>query len=381
MKKYLKYLVIAGLVGLGAIFFYLSAASWGRMIFEKDQIKFYLQQPISGNEAVEAVEHSREQEESQGEDNERITDFCIWGQQEQSILTNENLSRNILANVILMCGNPELLFEDCRVPGRDDLLGCLIDEESAWQLFGSSDVVGKEITYDGKKYIIRKVIPGAEKTAAFQVSRQQEVRQGAEKENSLGALPSTKCQLDRITVRINKGWTIHALQEALTYQYGFNVELLDMELLRGLAGSCVLLFPITVCILFWVYLYHQYKKQEKFIGKTVIAGLVLILMVMVWFFLKDWVQIPDDYIPTKWSQFSFWTALWEQKLEQGRLLLKMPKSVLDYDWIHDFSKTIICGLFGELLLIAGGIFLHLILKQEKKRDNLFVNMIKRNAAS
>lgn len=368
MKKYLKYLVIAGLLGLGGIFFYLSAASWGSMILEKDQVSFSLEQPISGNEAVSVIERSQEQEELKEEDNERITDFCIWGQKERAILTNENLSRSILANVILMCGNPELLFQDCRVPGRDDLLGCLIDEESAWQLFGSSNVVDKEITYNGKKYTIRKVIPGAERIAAFQVSRQPRNKNEGGNENSLESLEADECQLDRLAVSPPKGWTAQALQEAWMNQYGFAVELLDMELLRGLAGGCVLLFPITVCILFGVYLYHQYRKQETMTGKAVSAVLAVILAGMAWFFLKNWVQIPDDYIPTKWSQFSFWTTLWEQKLEKGKLLLKMPKSVLDYDWFNHFSKTIVCGLFGELLLAAGGVFLHLMLKHKQKQE-------------
>ncbi len=382
MKKYLKYLAAAGMLGLAGIFFYLSAASWGSMILEKNQIKFYLEQPISGSEAVKIVESSQKREESKEDDNEQITDFCIWGQREGAILSNDNLSRDILANVIMMCGNPELLFEDCRVPGREDLEGCLIDQESAWQLFGSSNVVGKEITYNGKNYTIRKVIPGTEKIAAFQISRQAKSKNEGEQADRFAPLETDECQLDRLTVNSPRDWTIQALQEAWSNQYGFFVELLDMELLRGLAGGCVLLFPITVCLMFLCYLCHQYRNQEKMTGKITIAGLILILVGMAWFFLKNWVQIPDDYIPTKWSQFYFWTALWEQKLEQGRLLLKMPKSVLDYGWIRHFSKTIICGLFGELLLIAGGIFQHLILKHKQKRDYSLINMIKRkNAAS
>ena len=323
----------------------------------------------------------QEREESKEEDNEQITDFCIWGQRERAVLSNDNLSRNILANVIMMCGNPELLFEDCRVPGREDLQGCLIDQESAWQLFGSSNVVGKEITYNGKNYTIRKVIPGTEKIAAFQISRQEKSKNEGEQADHFEPLETDECQLNRLTVHPPRDWTIQALQEAWSNQYGFVVELLDMELLRGLAGGCVLLVPITVCLMFLLYLCHQYRSQEKMLGKITVAGLVLILAGMAWFFLKKWVQIPDDYIPTKWSQFYFWTALWEQKLEQGRLLLKMPKSVLDYSWIRHFSKTIICGLFGELLLIAGGIFLRLILKHKQKRDDSLINRIKRNAAS
>ena len=381
MKKYLKYLAAAGMLGLAGIFFYLSAASWGSMILEKNQVRFYLEQPISGSEAVKIVESSQEREESKEEDNEQITDFCIWGQRERAVLSNDNLSRNILANVIMMCGNPELLFEDCRVPGREDLQGCLIDQESAWQLFGSSNVVGKEITYNGKNYTIRKVIPGTEKIAAFQISRQKKSKNEGEQADHFEPLETDECQLNRLTVHPPRDWTIQALQEAWSNQYGFVVELLDMELLRGLAGGCVLLVPITVCLMFLLYLCHQYRSQEKMLGKITVAGLVLILAGMAWFFLKKWVQIPDDYIPTKWSQFYFWTALWEQKLEQGRLLLKMPKSVLDYSWIRHFSKTIICGLFGELLLIAGGIFLRLILKHKQKRDDSLINRIKRNAAS
>lgn len=209
-------------VGTGRNLFLFVSGILGQHDFGENQIKFYLEQPISGSEAVKIVESSQKREESKEDDNEQITDFCIWGQREGAILSNDNLSRDILANVIMMCGNPELLFEDCRVPGREDLEGCLIDQESAWQLFGSSNVVGKEITYNGKNYTIRKVIPGTEKIAAFQISRRAKSKNEGEQADRFAPLETDECQLDRLTVNSPRDWTIQALQEAWSNQYGFS---------------------------------------------------------------------------------------------------------------------------------------------------------------
>lgn len=60
-------------------------------------------------------------------------------------------------------------------------------------------------------------------------------------------------------------------------------------------------------------------------GKITIAGLILILVGMAWFFLKNWVQIPDDYIPTKWSQFYFLDCVVGTEVGTGQTIAKDAK--------------------------------------------------------
>ncbi|MCI8484199.1 MAG: hypothetical protein HFH41_07650 [Lachnospiraceae bacterium] len=353
-----KYLFITSLLGFGILLFYISAAAWGSMVWMSSTVMFYLEQPISAKEALSAMEWNQKIREKgqEGEETELLLDFCIWGQEENVTIENKSLSASTQADVISLCGNPELLFENCGLPVKEDAKGCVIDEKTAWDLFGSSQVAGKEIFCEGKSYIVRKVISGKEKIIAFQArqdkkeSQKKDAESGQEVPEQLEKLP-----FNRITLRKLENQSIYDLQSAWNNQYGLPAAILDTELLRGISGTCLLLLPFSLCIFFWVYLYHQYKIQDKWQGKAGAAGAAAILLILFLIFWKRWVQIPDDYIPTKWSNFSFWTNLWETKTEAVRLLIQIPKTNLDSVWIRSFFQTVACSFLAEVFLITGGL--------------------------
>ena len=51
---------------------------------------------------------------------------------------------------------------------EDDIKGCLIDEETAYKLFGSNDVIGNTIIYDNREFIIRGIHRAMEDTIIMQ---------------------------------------------------------------------------------------------------------------------------------------------------------------------------------------------------------------------
>lgn len=58
------------------------------------------------------------------------------------------------------------------------------------------------------------------------------------------------------------------------------------------------------------------------------AAAALVLLVLAVLFIRQWVQIPYDYIPEKWSDFTFWTELWKEKTDSMEYLMKIEKSIL-----------------------------------------------------
>ncbi len=355
MKKYGKYLITAGIAGMALCLFYLSAAAWGGMIWSKDQVMLYLEQPVSSMEAEDVSKKNQEflQQIKRGKEVQVLPEFCIWGQKEHVKLTNENLSRTILANAIFLCGSPELLFADCWVPVREDLQGCVLDEEAAFELFGSLEVVGKKVSFEGDTYIIRDIISGKGKIIAFQVGARRTGNADTMSNNGQRQ-PSgqeTECVLSRITMRKPEGQSTSELQAAWMNQFGLSATILDMELLRGIGGGCVLLVPVTICVFFWVSLFFQYRKQDKLPGNAVFVILGLCLAILICFLLERWIRIPEDYIPTQWSEFSFWTDLWDRKIKMLKLLLQIPKTSLDHGWISNFFQMLGCGFFAEFILI------------------------------
>lgn len=366
MKRYGKrigrYLIIAAFIGMGMVLLWMSAAAWGSMVLEKDNLRFCLEQPVTISEALAAARQNQDVKEKYqlGEtETAKPLDFCIWGQKEDMVLSNEALSRRVQVHGIFLCGNPKLLFSDSRVPVLEDKNGCLIDEETAWELFGSSQVAGKEISCEGKTYIIRNVVTGREKIIAFQVDGETGEKKSEEtgQTEDLGGNFEQEEKLDRITVQRPEDVSVNDLELIWNSQYGLDVQLLDLELLRGIGGACLLLAPVTVCVFFGVYLYQQYRKQEAFPGKAAAAGAGLLLAVLLLLFLKSQVRIPDEYIPTRWSEFSFWTDLWKQKTAGMKLLLQISKAEPDTEWMSSFMRTLLCGILAELFFAAGGILL------------------------
>ena len=354
IKKYGKYLFLAGIGGLGFLLFYLATVAWCSMLWARDSALFYLEEPISVEEALKISEQNQKIAElwRQGVSEQGVPlNFCIWGQKENITVSNEELSRAASTDVIFLYGNPELLFEESRIPVQEDDQGCLISEEAAWELFGSSQVIGKEVLCQGKSYIIRNVIPAKEKILAFQagslIQRSQELSaEGEEK-------PSVDSVFQRITVQKTEGSSLRDLQMIWVSQYGLNPQALDTELLRGISGILLLAIPITVCIFFWIFLYCQYKAQETLQQKAVMAGLSLVLAALLIFFLGKWVRIPDEYIPTLWSDFSFWSQLWKDKLEGVRLLIRIPKGIPDSKWMDGFWRAAGYSLLAEAVAVLG----------------------------
>ena len=169
MGKYAKHLAAVGFLVLAMVLLYLSAAAWGSLALGK--VMFHLESPISISEGVEVMDRAEEDSEDAEEGRQLLPAFCIWGQKEGIAVENKNLSRTSTADAILLCGEPGLVFEGCQLPIWGDGQGCIISEDTAWELFGSSQVVGKEVSCRGTSYVVRQVLPIQGNMIAFQLGQ------------------------------------------------------------------------------------------------------------------------------------------------------------------------------------------------------------------
>ena len=342
-KKYASCLLFAV---LSVTFFYLSAMFWGELSRSKERLMCTLSEPVSENQASLLMEQYLEQlqEDLQADGKKQPLEFCIWGQKEEVSLTNENLSRSVPADVIIFCGSLELLFEACRTPSWDDQQGCLLDEEAAWMLFGSVAAEGKEIILEEQRYTVRKVISGKNGIAVIP-ARSSKIQNGMPKKAENGQEEGIEEKiLHRVTIKRTKNQSVSGQQAAWISQFGLPCDLLDLEFLRGICGFCVLLMPVAASSMFLYQLWKMYRKQELWRPKMVLLGILLLFAALILLQFQKWLQIPDDYIPARWSEFEFWSQLLKQKEQAVRLLFSIPKTVLDYAWIGSFLKGAATGI-------------------------------------
>lgn len=76
-------------------------------------------------------------------------------------------------------------------------------------------------------------------------------------------------------------------------------------------------------------------------GALIRVGCICGAIILLAAYLRFQVEIPDDMIPTKWSDFDFWNRLFEQKKEYILNWIKIGKSDSEMIYIMKTAQTIL----------------------------------------
>ena len=103
----------------------------------------YLEKPISAEDAQTIAENAV---------------FTAWGEAADQTVTDPDLGKSVQTNVVWLYGSSEWILPACAVLPADDGKGCLIGKNTAWKLFGSTNVTGLQICVDHQTRTIRGVV-------------------------------------------------------------------------------------------------------------------------------------------------------------------------------------------------------------------------------
>ena len=92
------------------------------------------------------------------EDDGKAFGFTAWKEQIDQTVTDPDLGRSVQTHVVSLYGSSESVLPVAPVLDADDAAGCLVAKNTAWQLFGSTDVVGQTICVDTNVYTIRGIV-------------------------------------------------------------------------------------------------------------------------------------------------------------------------------------------------------------------------------
>ena len=92
------------------------------------------------------------------DDDGKAFGFTAWKEQTDQTVTDPDLGRSVQTHVVSLYGSSESVLPVAPVLDADDAAGCLMAKDTAWQLFGSTDVAGKKICVDTKEYTIRGIV-------------------------------------------------------------------------------------------------------------------------------------------------------------------------------------------------------------------------------
>lgn len=90
---------------------------------------------------------------------ESETALAAWGEQADITVTDPELGRRAQTSVITVCGAPSLVLPAAAGLPADDTGSCLITEQTAWELFGSTQAAGSRILVNDRTLTVLTVLP------------------------------------------------------------------------------------------------------------------------------------------------------------------------------------------------------------------------------
>lgn len=217
-------------------------------------------------------------------------------------------------------------------PGKDDTSGCAISRKGAIELFGNEKVIGKEITVEGKKYIIRGVIDWNEKYLWIQ----NPDAQGFQNIELVYKEENPQVSDARQWVSQVGGGSISAVLAGSSYRA---------------FGRLILSLPLWVL---WIVLIRNLfrltrKIQRGYLNKTVYFIVLAVCILGTAAGIKYSISFGADYIPSRWSDFAFFQGKWESvkaaaKEIQSLRPLPGDQDLLSYSRMAAWMSAISAGL-------------------------------------
>lgn len=242
-------------------------------------------------------------------------------------------------DALILCGRSDLLFPGYAVLDAESRNGCLLSSALSGELFGGKDTCGLMIETQGRELDIVDVIDSEEMFFVYESG-----------ENDL-------CSFDRAAVSCISG-EIGKTEECIQRLFD-GWERMEGRVLVWMAQGVCFLVP---CIL-WIFLMCYcadssrkagQKKREDRIEKGIWTLLFYVLLAGGILLLIQGVRIPEDMIPTKWSDFNFWTEYGKKLGASFRLLVRSEKRIPDIRMLKEFVNVLwwaAAAVAGEIVFL------------------------------
>lgn len=287
----------------------------------------YKEEGVSLSSLEEAYHNEKEKEDSY------LTGITAWNRIPRGELLNPVLNRSAEIPVIKVWKDVRQSAPLELLKGNyfweEDARGCLLDSVSAYELFGTIDVIGNSLIYEEIEYTIRGVV----------------------KSQSQGLwIPDLKKNTEFLNLELTFSDMENAQMygENFLYQYQLGA---SWVFANGALYSKViyhfLLIPPWLCGGF-IILWWKKEKMENLRGRMIFVPASIALLAGCYFIIGNPLYFPRQWIPVKWSDFGYWKLLFEEikhNLAEIRYLVPSPKDV----FLLDRGK--LCLMEGSVVLL------------------------------
>ena len=317
MKRVFSHVIKIALVLAMIICWVLSIGYTNRLTSVKNTFNIYFDK----EEYLPADIYKMQQEEK---DKDNPLTFTGWYEKEKQSILNNNFNRTIESNIIFICGNSYLLAEG-PILFQDDIKGCLIDEGTAYKLFGSYDVIGNTIIYDNREFIIRGIHRAMEDTIIMQ------------------AESDSKDKIQGLLIDISNDGIENV--KLISERYGLKEYGVNSAVYYNLGKMCTSLLPLIILL---IIVCSALKKALEIKDRPILF-ILSIIMIILWitaffFITKYKISIPVDILPNKWSDFDYWKKFFQECMDKIKYVIYMKKYMIDIYVISYLGKIALCTI-------------------------------------
>lgn len=255
-----------------------------------------------------------------------------WAEEALQSANNPDLGKTASdLDVLIVKGSSNLLVKGSNL-FTDDLEGCLIDSDTSYKLFGSSNCVGREIVYNDRTLIVRGILKGSKANIMIQASED----------------PSQV--LDGLTID-GTDLTLNKIED-FKMMFGINEMAISGNIYYMLAKLIALMFPIIALVLILIKVIASLFKSRNKPVLVILYILMTIASVFIFFKITNIkIAIPLDMIPNKWSDFDFWSKMGKEYKEKFEYVLYMKKYGVDIYNIENLLKSVLYSVFTIILFV------------------------------
>ncbi len=253
---------------------------------------------------------------------ETITEACFMWNGGIETLEEPEFARSTDARVTGILGAGELYDSVCAALGENDKNGCILDRESAVELFGSESCVGDQLRLGEKIYEVRAVAAWKQHQVLIRI---------AQKENFC----------TQVLIRRAQEQSLESTASGFLMRYGLSGTLIDDRWLKMFVSWAPVVYIFSVMLLAKRILK---PKAESAGDRWTRLVLTAVLWGMGLYLISRFLYISKDWLPDKWSDFSFWPEKIKKEWELIRWYMMFPKTMAQTERLFAGIGCIIkCG--------------------------------------
>jgi hypothetical protein len=251
--------------------------------------------------------------------------ITLWNRLNKETIESKITELPVNVNVIEVYGDMSCILPINFLNGnyvyKDDEEGCVLDAETSFKLFGTTNAVNNTVIWKDKKYTVRGVAAARDTMMLVQCADRYSLYSNAE-----AYYPSKYAW--KIADNQGRQFSDLLLDNGLPEPDAVIDGVLDLWLLHIICW-----LPLWTVAFYGAFLlikctYKMHNSKILFVLSGIGAFLMISVMLQVTGFS---IHLPSQFIPTKWSDFNFYVSKYDQiknNIQNNNNINPMPLDIL-----------------------------------------------------